>query len=147
MEQRRRCSYHRSLELSSVFSVASLGCRGTWPIELVAKLGLRPPCFFLRRHRRGTLCYHLLQNRSRERGCCPGHHSFRCTIYHLGDDCQQQCSHSYGLPRGRWRWPSENMPSKLDEMLHFQSNSSPAGVYLPGVVRVFETSVSYVHHP
>ena len=42
-EQRRRCSYHRSLELSSVFSVASLGCRGTWPIELVAKLGLRPP--------------------------------------------------------------------------------------------------------
>jgi len=59
-EQRRRCSDHRSLELSSVFSVASLGCRGTWPIELVAKLGLRPPWFFLRRHRRGTLCYDLV---------------------------------------------------------------------------------------
>ena len=44
---------------SSVFSVASLGCRGTWPIELVAKLGLRPPSFVLRRHRRGTLCYDL----------------------------------------------------------------------------------------
>ena len=41
-EQRRRCSYHRSLELSCVLSVASRGC-GTWPIELVAKLGLRPP--------------------------------------------------------------------------------------------------------
>ena len=40
-EQRRRC-YHRNLVLSS-FSVASLGCRGTWPIELVAKLSLRPP--------------------------------------------------------------------------------------------------------
>ena len=24
-----------------LFSVASLGCRGTWPIELVAKLGVR----------------------------------------------------------------------------------------------------------
>ena len=29
-----------------VFSVASLGCRGTWPIELVEKLGLRPSLFF-----------------------------------------------------------------------------------------------------
>ena len=36
-----------------------VACRGTWPIELVAKLGLRPPCFFLSRHRRGTLCYDL----------------------------------------------------------------------------------------
>ena len=45
-EQRRRCSYHRSLELSSLLSVASLGCHGTWPIELVAKLGLRPPLIF-----------------------------------------------------------------------------------------------------
>ena len=26
-----------------LFTVASLGCRGTWPIELVAKLGLRQP--------------------------------------------------------------------------------------------------------
>ena len=59
-EQRRRCSYHWSLlELSSVFSVAWLDCRGTWPIELAAKLGLRPQCSFLRRHRRGTLCYDL----------------------------------------------------------------------------------------
>ena len=31
-----------------LFLVASLDCRGTWPIELVAKLGLRPPLFFLR---------------------------------------------------------------------------------------------------
>ena len=51
-----------------VFSVASLGCRGTWPIELVAKLGLRPPWFFFRPHRRGTLWMIC----GRERGCCPG---------------------------------------------------------------------------
>ena len=42
-----------------VFSVASRGCRGTWPIELVATLGLQSPLCFLRRHRRGTLCYDL----------------------------------------------------------------------------------------
>ena len=42
-KQRWRFSYHRSHELSSVSSVASLGSRGTWPIELVAKFGLRPP--------------------------------------------------------------------------------------------------------
>ena len=27
-------------------SVASLDFLGTWPIEIVAKLGLRPPCLF-----------------------------------------------------------------------------------------------------
>ena len=31
----------------SLFSVALLFCRGTWLIELVEKLGLRPPLFFL----------------------------------------------------------------------------------------------------
>ena len=39
-----------------------------------------------------------------------------------------------GLPRGRW--PSEKMPCKLDGILHYKSNSSPEGVYLPaGITR------------
>ena len=29
-------------------------------------------------------------------------------------------------------WPSENMPCKLDEILHFRSNSFPEGACLPG---------------
>ena len=32
-----------SNELPSALSVVSLGCRGSLPIELVTKLGLRPP--------------------------------------------------------------------------------------------------------
>ena len=40
-------SYHRILELISVFSVALPFCRGTWLVELVEKLGLRPLLFFL----------------------------------------------------------------------------------------------------
>ena len=87
-----------SNELSSAFSVASLGCRGSWPIELITNLGLRPPCFFLRRQRRGTLCYDLLHNSSRERDCCPGRHSLRFTIYRLGGGCRC-CPHICdGLP-------------------------------------------------
>ena len=40
------------------------------------------------------------------------------------------CPHSHGLPRGRW--PRENVPCKLDDILRFKSNSSPGGAYLPG---------------
>ena len=58
-----------------VFSVASLLCRSTWLIELVEKVGLRPPKFVLRRHSRGTVWYDLLHNSIRERGCCPSQHS------------------------------------------------------------------------
>ena len=87
-EQRRRRSYHRSLELSSIYSVYSLGCRGTWQIKLGTKLGLRSPSIFFRRHRRGTLCCDLLQNRSRERGCCLGRHSLWFTIHRLGGGCR-----------------------------------------------------------
>ena len=79
----RRCSYHRRLELSTVFSVALPLCRGTCLIELVAKLGLRPSLIVLRRHSRGTLWYDLLQSSSRERSCYPGRHSLRSTIYRL----------------------------------------------------------------
>ena len=55
-EQRRRWSY-RSLD--RILLDPSLGFRDFWAIELVEKLGLRPPRFVLRRHRRGTLCYGL----------------------------------------------------------------------------------------
>ena len=70
----------------------------------------------------------------RDRVCCPGRHSLRSTIYRLGGVCRY-CPHSYdGLPRGRW--PSENMPCKLDEILHFKSNSSLEDVYFPaGITR------------
>ena len=50
---------HRWLQLSFVFSVASIGCRGNLPIAMVVRLGLRQPWYFLRRHRRGSLCYDL----------------------------------------------------------------------------------------
>ena len=58
-------------------------------IELVTKLGLRPPLFFLTRHSRSTLRYdllryHLSQNSRRERGCCPDRQSLRFTICRLG---------------------------------------------------------------
>ena len=38
----------------------SLGSLTVWAIDLVERLGLRPPCYFLRRHRRRALCYGLL---------------------------------------------------------------------------------------
>ena len=57
-------SYHRSLELFSVFSGALLLRGGTWLIELVEKLGLRPPLLFFRRHSRGTLWYDLCYRRT-----------------------------------------------------------------------------------
>ena len=66
--------------------------------------------------------------RSREHGCCPGRHSLRFTIYRLGGG-RRYCSHSYGLPRGRW--PRENMLCILDEIFHIKSNPRE-GVYLPG---------------
>ena len=41
------------------------------------------------RHRWGTLFCDLLQNSSRERGCCPGGHSLSFTIYRLSRDRRQ----------------------------------------------------------
>ena len=132
-QQRRRCSSdHRSLALSScVFG--SFACL-SWHLADRAggEIGLATVIIFFTSHSRGTLWYDLLQNCSRKRGCCPGCHSLRFTIYRLGGGCRQ-CPRSYDeLPRGRW--PSENMPCKLDEILilHFKSNSSPDGVILPG---------------
>ena len=52
------------------------------------KFGRETAMFFLRRHRRGTLCYHLLQNSICELGCCPGRHSLRFWIYRLGGGCR-----------------------------------------------------------
>ena len=54
------CSYQR--RLSSVFSVVSLLCRGTWLLSSWWKeMGLRPPLLILKRHSRGTLWYNPLQ--------------------------------------------------------------------------------------
>ena len=57
-------------------------------MDLVTKLALRPPLYYLlRRHSRGTLWYHtydLLQNNTRERGCSPGRHTLRLKMYLLG---------------------------------------------------------------
>ena len=85
-EQRRRCSYHRMNY--PVFSVASLGSRGTWPIELAAKACDRHVFFLgaIAVVRCAMIC-------SRERGCCPGRHSLKFTIYRLGGGCRY-CSHS-----------------------------------------------------
>ena len=125
---RFRC-HRRSLELSSVFFVASLLCRGTWLIELVAKLGLRPPLCCLRQHSRGTLWVDPVKNSRRVRGCCPGRHPLRFTI--IASVVVVDSPQSYnGLPRGRWH--GENMPCKFDEILHCKSNSSPEAVCLPG---------------
>ena len=54
----------------------------------------------------------------RGRGCCPGRHPLRFTIYRLVWD-RRQCPNGDGLPRGRW--PSGNMPCKLDKVPHFKS--------------------------
>ena len=57
-----RCSYHRRLELFSVFSVVSLLCRGTWLLSSWwTNMGFRQPLFILTRYSRGTLWYDLLQ--------------------------------------------------------------------------------------
>ena len=56
--QRRRWSY-RSLELFLCILGRSHGSRRAWPTELMEKMCLRPPSFFLRSHRRGTPCYGL----------------------------------------------------------------------------------------
>ena len=55
---------------------------------------------------------------SRGHGCCPGHHPLRYTIYRLVGG-RRWCPNSDGLPRGRW--PSGNMPYKLDKLPHIQS--------------------------
>ena len=58
-EQRRRCSYHRSLDLSP-YVFGHFACL-SWHLADRAggKIGLATAMIFLRRHRRGTLCYDL----------------------------------------------------------------------------------------
>ena len=86
-EQRRRCSY-RSIEPNLCVLGLSPGFRAVWAIVLFHKLRLRPPCFFLRRHRRGTLCYTWYVCRL-GRGWCPGRHSLRFTIYRISRSRRQ----------------------------------------------------------
>ena len=58
-EQRRRCGYRSLPHVLCVLDLLSLGSRAIWAIEVVEKVVLRPPLFFLRRNRRVTLCYGL----------------------------------------------------------------------------------------
>ena len=88
---------------------------------------------------RGTLWYDLVQDSGRERGCCPGRHSLKFTIYRLWGGYRKR-PHSYdGLPRRRWH--NENMSCKLDDILPFKSNSSPRECISPGItIQIFSVS-------
>ena len=122
-----------------MFSVFSLLCRGTWLLEL--NWACDRHFFWGGRHRRGTPCYDLLQNR-RERSCCPSRYSLRLTIIVWVKVVDSPQSYD-GLPRGRWstvktchaRW----------KILYFKSNSSRGRVFA-WVLPVPGTSVSYVGH-
>lgn len=56
--QQRRRSYN-SLDIFVRVLGQSLCSRGPWPIDLVEKMGLRPPWYLFRNHGRGTLWYGL----------------------------------------------------------------------------------------
>ena len=76
-------------DLSSVFcgSFAWL----SWQLADRAgnKIGLATAMIFFEAPQQGyAVLYDLLQNSSRERGCCPGRHSLRFTIYRLGGGCR-----------------------------------------------------------
>ena len=86
---------------------------------------------FLSRHRRGTLCYDLLQSSNRERGCCPGRHSLRFTIYRLGGGCRY-CPHSHdGLPRQRW--PVRTCHASWTKSSTLNRTLPPSACIYPGI--------------
>ena len=109
-KQRWRCIYG-SLDRILVFwvcpSVLVLFGRSSWLKNWACD---RHVFFCFRRHRRGraTLCYGL----RRRRGCCPGRHSLRFTMYGLSRGCRQS-------PNSRWT-ASETLVqcehAKLDEL-------------------------------
>ena len=145
-ECRSRC--HRSLEqLSCVFGGFRFFfvVRGTWLIELVEKLGLRPPLFCLRRRSRGTLWYGLCYRITVvvDVGAAVASVGTHGASRFVASVVAVDSSQSYdGSPRGRW--PSEDMPCKLDGIVHFKSNSSPEAVYLPGFLPIPGTLASSV---
>ena len=69
----------------------------------------------MRRHRRGKLCYDLLQNSSRERGCRPGRHSLRFTIYRFGRGRGQSLNS---------RRTASGMLAKCEHAMSISTNSS-----------------------
>ena len=93
----------------------------------MAKLSLRLPLFFggaTAGVRHGMVCYRTVDVSA---AVAP----IRWGSRFIASVVVVNSPQSYdGLPRGRW--PSENMPCKFDEILHFKSNSSPEAVCLPG---------------
>ena len=160
-EQRRRCSYRRSLELLLYYPlrfrsvrllVVALGRSSWWQLW---------PCdhhdFFFEAPPPGYAV--LWAVCSRERGCCPIRYSLRFTIFRLGGWSSIMVTQLLRIASGTLaQW--EHAICKLGEILHFKSNSSPEGVHLPaGITRtrnfcefcttsipVQTTSVSSVRH-
>ena len=89
--------------------------RAVSAIELVEKLGLRPPWTFLRRHRGNTLlCYRAMVYR-RGRGWCPGRHSLRFTIYRFSRGRGQSLNS---------RRTASGMLAKCEHAMSISTNSS-----------------------
>ena len=82
---------------------------------------------FLSRHRRGTLCYDLLQSSNRERGCCPGCHSLRFdSVVVIVDNAHTatDCLGDVGPVRTcHTSWMKSSTSNRTPP---------PEGVYLPG---------------
>ena len=71
-----------------LFSVTALGCRGTWRSSWWQNWAYDRHDLFWGANP-GVCCAMIC---SRERGCCPGRHSLRFTIYPLGGGCRW-CPH------------------------------------------------------
>ena len=119
-----------------MFSVVSiLLCRGTWFNELWQIW----PCdrhYLFRSSTAGVRYCMIIAQYSRERGCCPGRHSLRFTIYRLSRWFSRYfILHHDRLPRGHW--PSENMPSMqvgLNPPLQIELPPEAVCIY-PGITR------------
>ena len=98
-----RDQHHPSLELSSVFSVASLLCRGT-SIDLSSwwQIWARDRHYlFFRRHSRGTLWYDRIQNRMIDVSAAVAPFDTRRGSRVIASVVVVDCPQSYdGLPRG-----------------------------------------------
>ena len=82
----RRCSNHRRLQPTSVFSVVSLLCRGIWLLSSWwwKKFGLATAIIKFKVPQPGYLMvWSVTAQYSSDRGCCPGRHSMRFTMYRL----------------------------------------------------------------
>ena len=138
MEQRRGCSYHRSLGLSSVLSIASLLCRWHLACGAGGKIGLATATIFSGATagvRYGMICYRtVVAGRLVPRWPVVEVHDLSPRWW-FADKALTATTDCLGL------WPSENMPCKLPKILLFKSNSSPqAFSQILAVPRTFGSS-------